>query len=122
MYWKKRTQIFGERAFLSLRDCSGSGALDKAAVKILQKGAAVQLPDDAKGPALHPFKLVRCDDQRDLTGASLPSLRLKANWAFEHLANVILRLSPTTRLNCFWHFNLSVGRLGPVAKIESARL
>jgi hypothetical protein len=49
MYWKKRTQLFGKRAFLSLRDCSGSGALDEAAVKILERGSPVQLPDDAKG-------------------------------------------------------------------------
>jgi hypothetical protein len=68
MYWKERTQIFGERAFLSLRDCSGSGALDEAAVKILEKGAAVQLPDDAKGSPVFLSDPSRVEDGLEATG------------------------------------------------------
>jgi hypothetical protein len=53
MYWKKRTQVFGERAFPSLRDCSGSGALDEAEIKILEQGFIIRLPEDVeRGPVL----------------------------------------------------------------------
>jgi hypothetical protein len=47
-YWKKRKEIFQERAFLPI-DLSGNGALTLDDVRILKTGYTVNLPRDNKG-------------------------------------------------------------------------
>jgi hypothetical protein len=87
MYWTKRAQLFGERAFLSLRDCSGSGALDEAAVKILDMGAAVQLPDDTKGSP------VFCSDSSRLADGLKTPGKVRLQVLF-HVLNKIAESNP----------------------------
>jgi hypothetical protein len=50
-YWKKRKEIFKERAFLPI-NLSGKGALTAADVSILQTGFTVNLPRDKKGRSI----------------------------------------------------------------------
>jgi hypothetical protein len=47
-YWKKRKEIFQERAYLPI-NLSGNGALTADDVKVLKMGYMVNLPRDLKG-------------------------------------------------------------------------
>jgi hypothetical protein len=46
-YWKKRKEIFAERAFLPI-DLTGNGAMTADDVKLLQTGYTINLPRDEK--------------------------------------------------------------------------
>lgn len=59
-YWKYRKEVFGSRAFLSLLDLSGKGALDESDVYHLRMGSVVALPDDDKGRKVLCLDYLRC--------------------------------------------------------------
>lgn len=46
MYWSKRKDVFGERAFRSLLDLSGNGALTTEDVQLIQTGSFLLTADD----------------------------------------------------------------------------
>ena len=51
-YWHHRLEMFGDRrAFLSMDDLSGNGALDEEAITALRAGTHILLPNDKNG---HP--------------------------------------------------------------------
>lgn len=54
-YWTRRKHIFGERAFLSLLDLSGAGAMSTDDLEHLAIGSGVPLPNDTEGCSVFCF-------------------------------------------------------------------
>lgn len=59
-YWKYRKELFGSRAFQSIFDLSGNGALQNDDISVLRMGCVVNLPDDDKGRTVICFDDLRC--------------------------------------------------------------
>jgi hypothetical protein len=64
LYWKRRHEVFGERAFLPLT-LTGDGALSNDDIDLLKCGEMVFLPNDADG------RTVVCGDASRRIGCSL---------------------------------------------------
>lgn len=54
LYWEKRLQLFGERAYLPMDDLSGNGAMNEADVAVIRAANLARLPNDTGG---HPVIL-----------------------------------------------------------------
>lgn len=55
-YWDNRQVIFGDRAFLPIKQGPEESALDPEAAAVLESGAAAALPSDSKGRSILYFK------------------------------------------------------------------
>jgi hypothetical protein len=83
-YWKKRKEIFKERAFLPI-NLSSNGALTTEDVRILKTGAGVYIPRDTKG------RTVMYTDVSKKRPDMMPSLRLVFFFAQCFMENEICR-------------------------------
>jgi hypothetical protein len=61
LYWKRRREVFGDRAFLPLT-LTGDGALSDSDIDLIKSGTGVFLPNDADGCTVVCFDLSKRSD------------------------------------------------------------